>query len=223
MLVRCPGILRQRCGLLVALAKGPVRPGISPERTAALTRSEQIFKRAVSVLLKQAPGEDVSNPLIVVRVQLQHVAVMGEGTLNIAKLNERAGEAGPGPHVRAGFEKAPEVAGILFETLGPERQLAGFDALGIQVSGLLDRLGFFGQEDISVSAERRDAECFTGERYPGTGGVSLPCLVHYVLRFCRRIVTTAPGDRSQETLHRAPVRQRCSRVGFRQGSSDRLF
>src|SRR5690348_5184714 len=165
MLVRRPGILDQRCGLLVALAKGHERPGIEPERTAVLMGSEQLFKCAVIVLLKQAPGEDVSNSLIVVRVQLQHIAVMGEGTLNIAELNERAGEAGPGPHVGAGFEKTPEMAGILFETLGPERQLAGFHALGIEVSSLLDRWGFFGQEDISVSTERRDAECFAGECY----------------------------------------------------------
>ena len=36
---------------------------------------------------------------------------------------------------------------------------------------------------LSVSAERRDAECFAGERHPRTGGGPLPCLVHYVLRF----------------------------------------
>ena len=80
MLVRCPGILNQRCGLLVALAKGHERPGIEPERTAVLMRSEQLLERAVVVLLKEAPGEDVSNSLIVVRVQLQHIAVMGEWT-----------------------------------------------------------------------------------------------------------------------------------------------
>src|SRR6516162_3974982 len=131
MLVRCPGILDQRCGLLVTLAKGHERPGIEPERTAVLMGGQQLLERAVIILPEQAPGEDVSNSLIVVRVQLQHVAVVGEGTLNVAKLNERAREAGPGSHIRTCFEKAPEVAGILFETSWPERQLACFDALGI--------------------------------------------------------------------------------------------
>src|SRR5215469_859169 len=139
MLVRRPGILDQRCGLLVTLAKGHERPGIEPERTAVLMGGQQLLERAVIILPKQAPGEDVSNSLIVVRVQLQHVAVVDEGTLNVAKLNERAREAGPGPHIRTCFEKAPEVAGILFETSWPERQLACFDALGIQVSSLFDR------------------------------------------------------------------------------------
>ena len=199
MLVRGPGILDQRGGLLVAaLAKGHEGAGIEPERSAVLMSGQQLLERAVIVLPKQAPGEDVSNSLIVIRVQLQHVAVVGEGTLNVAKLNERAREAGPGPHIRACFEKAPEVAGILFEISWPERQFACLDTLGIQVPGLLDRLGFFGEEDISVSAERRDVECFAGERYSGTGVVLLPCPVHNILRFCCRIITAAPGDRARK-------------------------
>jgi hypothetical protein len=138
MLVRRPGILDQRCGLLVTLAKGHKRPGIEPERTAVLMGGEQLFERAVIVLLKQAAGEDVSNSLIVVRVQLQHVAVVGEGAGDVANLHEGVGETGPGPHVRTCFEKAPEVAGILFEAPWSERQFPGLDTLRIVVSNLLD-------------------------------------------------------------------------------------
>ena len=90
---------------------------------------QQLLERAVIVLFEQAPGDDVPDPLIVVRVQLEHVAVVGEGAVDVAKLQERARETGPGPHIGACFEKAPEMAGVLFETAWPERQLARFDAL----------------------------------------------------------------------------------------------
>ena len=93
--------------------------------------------------------------------------------------------------------------------------LPRLDALCVVVSSLPDRSGFLGQKDISVRAKRRDTECFVGERDPGTGGGSLPCLVHHVLRFRRRVVTAVPGDRCQETLHHAPVRQRCGGAGLR--------
>jgi len=185
--------------------------GLAPSRCA--TRSTPII-----VLSEQAPGKDVPYPLIVVRVQLEHVAVVGEGAGDVAKLHEGAGETGPGPHVRTCFEKAPEVAGILLEAPWSERQFPDLDTLRIVVSSLLDGSGcFFGQKDISISAKRRDAECFTGERYPGTGGGSLPGLVHHVLRFRRRIVTATSGDRRQEALHRAPVGQRRGGAGLRRG------
>lgn len=177
MLVRGPGILDQGRGLLVlsALTKSHKRPGIEPERTFVLIGGQQLFERAVIVLSEQASGKDVSYSLIVVRVQLEHIAVMAEGAGDVAEFQERARETGPGPHIRACFEKAPEVAGILLETLWSERQFPGLDTLRIVVSSLLDRSGcFFGQEDISISAKRRDAKCFTGERYPGTGVVRSP-------------------------------------------------
>jgi hypothetical protein len=104
------------------------------------------------------------------------------------------------------------------EALRTEYQLPRLDALRVVVSSLLDRSGFFGQKDISFGAKRRDAECFTGERDPGTGGGSLPRLVHHVLRFRRCVVTAVSGDRCQETLHRGPVRQRCGGAGLRRGS-----
>ena len=66
MLVRRPGILDHRRGLLVTLAKSHERPGIEPERTVVLMDGQQLLERAVIVLPKQAPGEDVSNSLIVV-------------------------------------------------------------------------------------------------------------------------------------------------------------
>src|SRR5271170_8327913 len=140
MLVRGPGIPDQRCGLLVAalaLAKGHQRLGIEPERAAVLIGGQQLLERAVIVLSEQAPGKDVPNPLIVARVQLEHVAVMAKGAVNVAKLQERARETGPGPHVGACFEKAPEVASILLEAFRPERQLPRLDALCVIVPSLL--------------------------------------------------------------------------------------
>src|SRR6516162_7998367 len=221
MLVRGPGTPDQCRGLLVAvpaLAKGHERPGIEPGRAFVLIGGQQFLERAVIVLSEQAPGEDVPYPLIVVRVQLEHVAVVGEGAVDVAKLQERARKTGSGAHIGACFEKAPEVAGILLEAPWSERQLPRLDTPRIVVPSLLDISGFLGQKDISVRAERRDAECFTGERDPGTGGSSLPCLVHHVLRFRRRVVTAAAGDRPQETLHRAPIWQRCGSAGLRRGS-----
>jgi len=81
MLVRGPGIPDERRGVPVAvpvLAKGHERPGIEPGRVAVLVGGQQLLERAVIVLSEQAPGEDVPYPLIVVRVQLEHVAVVGE-------------------------------------------------------------------------------------------------------------------------------------------------
>jgi hypothetical protein len=46
-------------------------------------------------LSEQAPGENVPYPLIVVRVQLEHVAVVGECAVDVAKPQERARETGP--------------------------------------------------------------------------------------------------------------------------------
>src|SRR5437764_674137 len=194
MLVRGPGIPDQRRGLLVAvpaLAKGHERPGIEPGRGAVLIGGQQFLECAVIVLSEQAPGEDVPYPLIVVRVQLEHVAVVGEGAVDVAKLQERARKTGSGAHIGACFEKAPEVAVILLEAPWSERQLPRLDALRVVVPSLLDGPGFFGQKDISVGTKRRDAECFTGERDPGTGGGSLPSLVHHVLRFRRCVITSA--------------------------------
>src|SRR5258707_15745516 len=109
MLVRGPGIPDQRRGPLVArpaLAKSHKRPGIEPGRVAVLIGGQQLLERAVIVLSEQAPGEDVPYPLIVVRVQLEHVAVVGEGAVDVAKLKECARETGPSPHIWGCFEKA---------------------------------------------------------------------------------------------------------------------
>src|SRR5467141_3636502 len=118
MRVRGPGIPDQPRGLPVAvpaLAKGHERPGIEPGRVAVLIGGQQLLERAVIVLSEQASGEDVPYPLIVVRVQLKHVAVVGDSAVDVAKLQERARETGPGPHIGACFEKAPEVTGIPLE------------------------------------------------------------------------------------------------------------
>jgi len=140
MLVRGPGIPDQGRGLLVlaALAKSHKRPGIEPERASVLERGQQLLERAVIALSEQAPGEDVPYSLIVVGVQLEHVAVMA---VDVAKFQERARETDPGPHIRACFEKAPEVARILLEAPWSERQFPGFDTLRIVVSSLFDRSG----------------------------------------------------------------------------------
>jgi len=56
MLVRRPGILDQRCGLLVTLAKGHERPGLEPERTAVLMGGQQLLERAVIILPRKKPA-----------------------------------------------------------------------------------------------------------------------------------------------------------------------
>jgi hypothetical protein len=109
MLVRGPGIPDQRCGLLIAapvLAKGHECPGIEPERAAVLMGGQQLLERAVIVLFEQAPGDGVPDPLIVVRVQLEHVAVVGEGAVDVAKLQERARDR-PWPAYRGVFRESP--------------------------------------------------------------------------------------------------------------------
>jgi len=92
MIVCGPGTSDQGRGLLVlsALAKSHERLGIEPERASVLVRGQQLLERAVIALSEQAPGKNVPYPLIVVRVQLQHVAVVGEGAGYVAKLHEGA-------------------------------------------------------------------------------------------------------------------------------------
>src|SRR5512143_473265 len=127
---------------------------------------------------------------------------MAHGALNVAELQQRAREAGPGAHVGTRFEETPELALILREALWPERQLPRLDPLGVIIPCLLHRPGgLFGEEDIAVGAERRDAERLPGERDPGAGGGPLPGLVHHLLRLRRIITATAPStERRQEGL-----------------------
>ena len=53
--------------------------------------------------------------------------------------------------------------GVFLEPFASERQLAGFDASGVKVSGLLDRPRLLGQEVIGIRAQRRNAERLAGE------------------------------------------------------------
>ena len=72
--------------------------------------------------------------------------------------------------------------GIFLEPFASERQLAGFDASGVKVSGLLKRPRLLGQEVIGVRGQRRNAERLAGECHPGAGRRALPRVVYDVLR-----------------------------------------
>src|SRR5258706_11551931 len=85
VLVCGPCIPDQRRGLIVAIpvtAKGHERPCVEPERAAVLMGGQQLLERAVIALSEQAPGEDIPYPLIVVRVQLQQVAIVAKGAVD---------------------------------------------------------------------------------------------------------------------------------------------
>src|SRR5260370_37348700 len=152
MLVRGPGIPDERRGVPVAvpaLAKGHQRPGIERGRVAVLIGGQQLLERAVIVLSEQASGEDVPYPLIVLRVQLEHVAGGGDSAVDVAKLQERARETGPGPHIKSSFQKAPEVAAIPRESPWPEHQLSRCPTRRRVASQLLDSWTFVSTRDVS--------------------------------------------------------------------------
>ena len=66
MLVRGPGLPRQRCRSFVALSaltKREERPGVEPEGAAlVLVGRQQLLKRAVVASPQQAAGEEVPDP-----------------------------------------------------------------------------------------------------------------------------------------------------------------
>jgi len=108
------------------------------------------------------------------RIKLEHVAIVADGSVVLAELQQSAGQTGPRPHVGSRLEKPPEMPGIFLEPFASERQLAGFDASSVKVSGLLGRPRLLGQEVIGVRAQRRNAERLAGQRYPGAGRCALP-------------------------------------------------
>src|SRR5690349_5509330 len=163
VLVRSPGLPRQRCRSFVALparTKREERPGVEPEGAAlVLVGRQQLLKRAVVASPQQAAGEEIPDPLVVVWVQPEHVAEVADRAVLVAELQQRTRQAGPGAHVGPRLEEAPELALIFLEALWPERQLSRLDPLGVEVPCLLyGPGGLLGQQDVGIGAERRDAE-----------------------------------------------------------------
>ena len=152
MLIGREGILGQGSGPFIglpALAKRKKGLSVEPEYACiVLISGQQFLERAVITPLEQAAEENVPNPLVVVRVQPEHVTEMVDGAVDITEFQERARQAGPCPHVGPRFEKAPEVAGVLLEAMWPKRQLPGLHPLRIVVPSLLDQpRRLFGQEN----------------------------------------------------------------------------
>jgi hypothetical protein len=58
---------------------------------------------------------------------------------SFAELQQSAGKTGSGAHVGSRLEKSPEMPSVFLEPFASERQLCGFDASGVKVSGLFYR------------------------------------------------------------------------------------
>src|SRR3954463_3454786 len=219
VLVRSQGLLDQLHGL----GARPVLPkrqqclGVEPSGAAfVLIGGEQFLERRFISLPEQVGCEQVTDALVVVRVQPEHVAVVSHGAFDIAQLHEGSSKTGPRTHVGPRLEEAPEMARIVLAAFRTKRHLARLHALGIIVPRFLDGPGsLFGQQHVGIGTERRDTECLACQCDPRSGGGLLPGVVHHVLRLGRCGITTASGDRRQKAFHAAPVWQRWRRRSFR--------
>ena len=102
------------------------------------------------------------------------------------------GETGAGAHVRAGLQKAPEVAGIALEGPRPKRPLPGGGGL-IMAPRLDEGLRrLFRQQHMSVGAEFGDIQRPFGPCDPFAFGARVPGFVHEFLGLPkRRVITVA--------------------------------
>ena len=98
--------------------------------------------------------------------------------------------------------------GIFLEPLGPERQLPGLDAAGVEIAGFLDGPGLLGQEIVGIGAERRDSQRLAGKRDARARSGAVPSVVHDVLCLGDRVIAALTGNCRQIALHCSAVRQR---------------
>ncbi len=220
MAVREPGLLGKLPGIRIVFTKGEKGLRVEPCSSAIVfVLSEQLLQGLDVIERQQMPGQHVADALIVIRIELEHRLVMVDGRLMPTKPPEYGGKTCPRPHVGAGFQKTPEVTGILLEPLGPEGHFPSRDALLVAVQHFLDRPRLpFGQKHISVGAQRRDFERFPGQRDTLAATGRFPGLIHDVLRGVGRVAPTLSAEKTcHEPLHAAPVRHwRQSIVIFRQ-------
>src|SRR3954468_21967429 len=162
-------------------------PKIRPPRAGSRTILAPM--RFIS-LPEQVGREQVTDALVVVRVQPEHVAVVSHGAFDIAQLHKGSSKTGPRTHVWSRLEEAPEMARIVLEAFRPERHLARLHALGIIVPRFLDGPGsLFGQQDVATGTERRDTECLACQCEPRSGGV---CSQASYITSCALAVAVSP-------------------------------
>ncbi|NRP76080.1 hypothetical protein ILFOPFJJ_07004 [Ensifer psoraleae] len=159
-------------------------------------------------------GQHITDALIVIRIELEHSLVMLERFVLSAKPPECCGKTGPRPHIRPGFQKAPEMAGTLLEPFRPERLFTRLDPFLIPDEGLLDRFGFlFGKQHVGVCAKRRDSERFSGKGYTLAPGRRFPCVIHDLLRSIDRIAFACVAEKAgHQTFHPPEIRHCGTRI-----------
>ncbi len=95
MTVRVPSFLRQFLGLLVAgfiFPEGDKRLGIEPERAAILIiLLEELLQRFGVAALHQARGKDITDALVVVGIQPQHVLIVAYRGVDLTERIEGRG------------------------------------------------------------------------------------------------------------------------------------
>lgn len=117
----------------VALARQAL--GLSPDCADVFVLLAEETARSC----KQTGREHVADALIVVGVQPEHLLVIRHGGLPLPQTPEAAAQPGAGAHVRPRLQETPKVAGVIPEALGTQRPLAGSEALGAEVPGLIGR------------------------------------------------------------------------------------
>jgi hypothetical protein len=148
------------CGAKEEQSFGPDQEG------AAIVgmRFEQDFEFAIAAEVEQAGGEEITDAEIIVGAEPQQIVPVGDRLVIFAAVPERAGQASPPTHVRAGFDESPEMAAFFDEDSGAKRAHTGFDALAIQLQGFSGRSCGFGQKDIGIGTIGGQLEGFARQR-----------------------------------------------------------
>ena len=211
---------------LIALAQNQQGLGVGPFGEHIIVIGGEQFLQGAVIAGGEQPGrQDMAQTLIVVGVEAQHIPVMADGRSALARRPQAFGETGAGAHVRAGLQKAPEVAGITLEGLRPKRPFPGGNA-GLIMAPRLDeglRL-LFRQQHMSVGAEVGYLQRPFGQFDPFAFGARVPGFVHEFLGLPkRRVITVASvkaggqpaGELGHHPLQSPTVGQRRRGLGHR--------
>jgi len=117
--VRAQRIPREFPGLhfsAFTFAEGDKRPAVKPKCALILIIFvEEFLQRFGIAALHQARGKHITDALVVVRVQPQHVAIMADRGIYLTKGIEGRGQPSSSAHVGSGFEEAPKMTRIFCE------------------------------------------------------------------------------------------------------------
>jgi len=200
-------------------AKGQQGSRVHPGRRFVLrVLAQEAIQLVLPVEVQQTLRQQVPDPLVVAGVEPEHVLVVGQGLLKAAGRPKTLGQPQPGPHVGSRLQQPPEPAGVLSKEPLAQGPLPGGHPLLVQLQGLLERLGVFGQKDVGVRAVGRDLEGLSGQGDLLLVAVGLEGVVDQLLGTLQGGIPAPAADPGKHLLHhpfqRAPVQWRQALVPF---------